>query len=428
VRRCLAVLVAATTSAVVLAFLVPLTLLLRTLAEDRAMTAATLESQYLVGIAAKSTDREELQGLVEGMLGERSTGTATVILPDGTVLGPAIPERDPLLEAARQGRAETRISDDRAVVYAPAVGRNGTTVVRILVPEEILHRGVTRATLILSALGVLLLAAAVLAADRLARRVSAPIKELATAADAMCEGRLETRVSQAGTPEVAALGKALNRLAERVQTLLAAERNTVADLSHRLRTPVTAIRLDVDSIGDPDTAERMHEHVTALERTVDAIVQDARRPSQETAKNSCDVGAVVAERVEFWSALADDQGRQLRLGLPSKPLRASLTRSELADAVDVLIDNVFAHTDEGVCLEIWVTVRADGNIVISVEDDGPGLPEGDVTARGLSGAGSSGLGMDIARRAALVSGGSLELDRSRLGGALIRLVLGSAGS
>jgi signal transduction histidine kinase len=428
VRRRLAVLVAATTSAVVLAFLVPLALLLQTLAEDRAMTAATLESQYLVGIAAKYTDREELQGLVEGMLGERSTGTATVVLPDGTVLGPPVPEGDPLLEAARRGRAETRISDDWAVVYAPAVGRSGTTVVRIFVPEEILHRGVTRATLILSALGVLLLAAAVLAADRLAHRVSAPINELVRAADAMCEGRLETRVSLAGTPEVAALGRSLNRLAERVQNLLAAERNTVADLSHRLRTPVTAIRLDVDSISDPDTAERMHEHVTALERTIDAIVQDARRPSQETAKNSCDVGAIVAERVEFWSALADDQGRQLRLGLPSKPLRARLTTSELKDAVDVLIDNVFAHTDEGVSLEIWVTVRADGNIVVTVEDDGPGLPEGDVTARGLSGAGSSGLGMDIARRAALVSGGSLELDRSRLGGALIRLVLGPAGS
>ena len=70
--------------------------------------------------------------------------------------------------------------------------------------------------------------------------------------------------------------------------------------------------------------------------------------------------------------------------------------------------------------------RADGAVVLTVEDAGPGLPSVDVINRGKSNAGSTGLGLDIVRRAALASGGSLELGRSRLGGALVRLVLGRA--
>ena len=138
------------------------------------------------------------------------------------------------------------------------------------------------------------------------------------------------------------------------------------------------------------------------------------------------MGRVVAERVAFWSALAEDQGRPLRLALPDRPLRARLDASELSDVVDVLIDNVFAHTDDGVQVEIWVVPRADGAVVLTVEDAGPGLPSVDVINRGKSNAGSTGLGLDIVRRAALASGGSLELGRSRLGGALVRLVLGRA--
>ena len=140
----------------------------------------------------------------------------------------------------------------------------------------------------------------------------------------------------------------------------------------------------------------------------------------------CDAASVVGERVAFWSALADEQGRSLRTRLPARSVWAQIDAVDLTDVVDALIDNAFAHTEEGVPLEVSVGLDPVEGVVLVVEDGGPGLPGGDVVNRGHSNAGSSGLGLDIVRRAAIASGGRLELGRSRLGGAHVKVVLGSS--
>lgn len=428
-RRRLTFLVAASMSAVVLAFLAPLGLLVRTLAEDRAVNSAQQDAERLASLAiGVKGDAAQLRRLASSYVGTRQNGTTTtLILPGGQYLGTAPPANDPHIGAAINQGFNQRVPSDQGVnLYVPAIGAQETVVVYTFIPNAVLHRGVTSATATLAALGLLLLIVAVLAADRLARRVSAPIRQVAAAAEAMHDGILDGRVPEQGPSEVVAMARALNRLAGRIEQLLAAERDSVADLSHRLRTPVTALRLDADSVVDPEVADRLRLHVAQLERTVDAIVHEARRPGKTAAQSSCDIGRVVQERVSFWSALAEDQGRPLRLGLPEVPLRIRLDASDLADVVDVLIDNAFAHTEEGVAIEVWVIQRADGAVALTVEDAGTGLPPGDIVSRGQSGAGSTGLGLDIVRRAALAAGGSMELGRSRLGGALIRVILGRA--
>lgn len=431
-RRRLTFLVAASMSAVVLAFLAPLGLLVRTLAEDRAINSARQQAASLGSLATRVTDRSQLNRLAASYVGGRSTGTTTLVLPDGSYLGPAPTPGDPYLkEAAERGSNLSVTSDHGLDLYVPALGTSGTStvqtsVVHTFIPNAVLHQGVARATMTLGGLGLLLLVVAVLSADRMARRVSAPLGQVAAAANALHDGELDTRVPEQGPPEVVTMARALNRLAGRIEQLLAAERDSVADLSHRLRTPVTALRLDADSVMDPDISERLRLHVAQVERTVDAIVHDARRPSRTAAASSCDINRVVQERVSFWSALAEDQGRSLRLTLPEVPMRIRLDAADLADVVDVLIDNAFAHTEEGVSIEVWVIQRIDGAVALTVEDAGPGLPPGDIVSRGRSGAGSTGLGLDIVRRAALAAGGSMELGRSRLGGALIRVIFGRA--
>jgi len=431
VRRRLTFLVAATTSAVVVAFLVPMTFLLRTLAEQR-VASGSVERQLSVLAMAGTTDAQALRTAVESYLSKQPAGTKTTLYtPDGGVLGAQVRDDAALQQARDQRDPFFRTEPDGTMIsYRVLVvgGDDRIYVARDAVSPEARDAGVLRRTLVIGALAVVLLGAAVLAADRLARRVTEPIQEVAQAADAMREGSLDVRVAEAGMPEVITLARALNRLAERVGRLLSAERDAVADLSHRLRTPVTALRLDTEMITDPDVSERLRAHITQLERTVDAIVHDAKRPTRVDAAGACDAAKVVKERVAFWSALAEEQGRPLRTAVPDRPLQAKVSANDLSDVVDVLLDNVFAHTDDGVPIEVWVVPRADGAIVLTVEDGGPGLPAGDIVSRGSSGAGSSGLGLDIARRAALASGGWLELGQSRLGGALVRVVLGHADS
>jgi signal transduction histidine kinase len=427
-RKRLSLLVAATTSAVVLAFLIPLAVLIRGLGEERA-TGDAQDTAQTLAVTAVTGSTQQLAALISDAM----PYTITVQFDDGRQVGQIVD--DPRLkESLRTGRAFTRDTPGTPgtpageAVYVPAAGSNGgravKAAVRVVVPEATLHSGVNEATLIIAGLAALSLVVAVVAADQLARRLAAPILDVADAADRLREGHLDARAPEEGTHEVVTLARALNGLAERIEQLLASERDAVADLSHRLRTPVTALRLDSDSVDDSEMAERLRIHVAHLERTVDAIVRDARRPVRTPAAPSCDVGRVVAERVAFWSALADDQSRSLGLRLPEEPVRANLQAPDLADVVDALIDNAFAHTDDGVPIEVSVADPDDGVVTLTVEDAGTGWPPGDVVSRGSSGAGSTGLGLDIVRRTALSTGGGMDLDRSRLGGALVRVRFG----
>ena len=156
--------------------------------------------------------------------------------------------------------------------------------------------------------------------------------------------------------------------------LLALEREQAADLSHRLRTPVTALRLDVDQIDDPQVAERLRGHVDNLVRTVDQVVADARRPVRADLESRCDAAQVVRERVEFWSALAQDQDRAVGGRLDAGPLLVAVDAADLADALDALLDNVFAHTPDGTAFAVDLAAQPEGGARVEVSDAGPGFP------------------------------------------------------
>jgi signal transduction histidine kinase len=219
------------------------------------------------------------------------------------------------------------------------------------------------------------------------------------------------------------VGSALNRLADRIDQLIAEERETVADLSHRLRTPLTALRLDAEALRDATEAERVGQHVSALERTLTAVIHAARRPQREGRLPSSDATAVVAARVDFWSALADDQGRTVTVSLPGEPLLVRSSADDLAAAVDALLENVIAHTPEGTAFSVTL-MPTDSGAQLVIADEGPGI-DPNALARGRSDRGSSGLGLDIARRSAEASGGSLQAAGGPSGGAVLTLELGA---
>lgn len=425
-RRRISLLVAATTSAVILAFLIPLGLLVRTLAEDRAIAGASQEAQGVATIVAGVGEESQLTDLVD-LIDQRSTRATSVLLPDGSLIGTA-PPGTPLWNAAavaraRAGEAFTLMGEESAQVVVPVITERGTVIVRTSVSSRDLHQGVATAWLTFAGLGAVLLIVAVVGADRLGRRVSAPVTELAAVAHRLRAGELDARAVPRGPGETVELGAALNRLADRIGELLIAEREAVADLSHRLRTPVTALRLDAEAVSDPEMADRLRDHIVHLERTVDAVVKDARRPVRGTLGRSCDAAGVVRDRVAFWSALAADQDRDLTISIPSTSMAVAIDATDLRDIVDALVDNVFAHTPDGTSFAVSLTESDPQLVRLEVADDGPGAANPDVAKRGHSTGDSTGLGLDIVRRAANAAGGGLVVATSPSGGMLAVVTL-----
>ncbi|MEV0216232.1 HAMP domain-containing sensor histidine kinase [Micromonospora sp. NPDC050695] len=420
-RARLALLVAAVSVLTLIAFLVPLALLVRTVAEDRATVRATADAQSLVPVVG-TADAATIRLTVEQLAAE-SGRPVSVFLPDGTVLGAPAP-RTPAVALAARGQSLTGESAaGREVVIAVQGRADGTGVIRTVVPRHELTAGVTRAWLVLALLGVLLVLIGLAVADRLARTLVRPISELSAVSHRLANAELDARVTPAGPAELREVAGALNHLAGRIQVLLVQEREQVADLSHRLRTPLTALRLEAESLRDPDDAARITAAADGLERAVTGLIRQARwRHSPTVAPAASDAAAIVADRVAFCSVLAEDTGRAVTLDLAAGPLPVGVPADDLTAAVDALLGNVFAHTPDGTPFAVRLA-RDAGEVLLTVADEGPGMPDGAVR-RGASAAGSTGLGLDIARRAAQAGGGRLELRTGPEGGAQVLLRLG----
>ena len=434
-RARLALTAAAVTAMIVFAFSIPLVRLIQTVANNRALDAAKLESRSLGGAITAVADQPVTVAQLVEQANAGNPRPITVYLPDGTVLGPPIP-LDAEVELARRGRSFT--------AGAPGGGRdilvgitgsdpNAPTVVRVRVASSLLNQGVTRARAVVVAIGLMVVVVAVLLADRLAKSVLDPMGDLLAVTRRLQQGDLGARVSPAGPPEVAEVGLAVNGLADRIAVLLAAEREAAADLSHQLRTPLTALRLDAEGLAEARDRERIADDVDRLEQVVTRAIQEsrdsARGMGRRPQRGSCDLGQVVRNRLGFWSILATDQGRSWSLDVPGGAQPVGVSQQELEVCLDALLNNVFTHTPDGASFSVEVAPGLDRTWKLVVADAGPGLPNDTLPARGASGGSGTGLGLDIVRRTAEASGGQLTAGRSREGGARIEVTLGPpAGS
>ena len=414
-RRLLVLYGTALTSVLLVAFLVPLGLLAQSLAHDRAIETARQEQQSLSVIVANTAPSRLRQSLEAFNTGQRK---ATVFLPGGRVLG-APAARTDSVRLASTGRAFTASTDQGVELLLPVAGDDGTTVIRTFVPDALLTAGVDKAWITLAIVGVLLLIAAVAVADRIASRLSRSVRDLAEVAERVGQGDLAATVTPSGPHEISSVGRVLNSLGARIAAMLADERELGADLSHRLRTPVTALRLDVESLSDADERRRMTEHVDALVDAVDVAVSEARHPGHVRDVGTSDAVEVVSERARFWEVLADETGRRLRVEVPPAPAFVSVSGRELGAALDALVDNVFGHTPAGTPFALVVDCDRGGLVEVAVEDEGTGIVEDELAERGVSGTGSTGIGLDVARRTAEHGGGDLRIERSASGGARI---------
>ncbi|WP_326582570.1 HAMP domain-containing histidine kinase [Streptomyces sp. NBC_00481] len=426
VKVCLAV-----TAMVVVAFAVPLGLVVKEMARDRAFSGAEREAAAIAPALSITTDREQLERVVASAGSD--DGMAVHIPADGTGsaaldLGRQRALDEDIVTVRKLGRASTtEVPGGSTLLQPTALSSGEIAVVEVYVPESEVSNGVATAWAVLAGVGALLIVGSVAVADRLGVRMVRPARRLVESAHELGEGQLGARVPEKGPKELRLAAVAFNAMADQVVQLLANERELAADLSHRLRTPLTVLRLNAASLGDGPAAEQTRAAVEQLEREVDTIIRTAREAKPQTAVAGpgagCDAAEVVRERMAFWSALAEDEGRKWRVAGVERPVRIPVARADLAAALDALLGNVFRHTAEGTAFAVDVHNGEDAVIVL-VSDAGPGISDPEAAmarGRGSGSDGSTGLGLDIVRRLAESTGGDVRLGSSVLGGTEVRI-------
>jgi signal transduction histidine kinase len=350
-----------------------------------------------------------------------------------------------LRRVIQTGDTITVDTDGGIVRLQPVEVGSKTSVVEIFIPDAALRNGTARDWWTLLGIALGLVIGSIIVVDRLARGAVESARNLVTAAMAVGDGDLGVRIEPSGPRELAETGYAFNRMADRLVTSRTNERELVADLSHRLRTPLTVLRLDADALDSDDTSmgtfspaeldrrrtiRRIRQAIVTLEGEVDSLINTTRKAvaDQVAAPEDgvCDASEVVRDRMVFWSALAGDQDRQYRVVGAQLRIPVPVARVELAAALDAVLGNVFRYTPQGTAFEVGIS-RRDGWVALRVDDAGPGIPDPEkALRRGESDQGSTGLGLDIARRAAQATGGSVSLDRAAMGGASVVMLLADA--
>ena len=304
--------------------------------------------------------------------------------------------------------------------------------VRITQPMGNVRSDTRQAWYGLAAVGFVALGAGLLLAFALAGSLSRPLRKLAGAAQELGEGDLTVRAEDVGgADEIEQLGRSFDDMAERLELTVHAQREFVANASHQLRTPLTGIKLRLESAIEAAPSDDLRRQLEAADREVDRLAEIVDRllvmakQIEEGQPTRVDVGEAVTRAVGRWEERASRLGATLLAR--GEGGTAEGNPADLDQIIDNLLDNAIAYAPGEITLE---SGRTDGRAFVAVQDRGPGLPAEDierVTQRFYRGrgapSGGSGLGLAIARQLAEKWGGSLAIRNVAEGGLRIEVRL-----
>ncbi|MFI6466820.1 ATP-binding protein [Streptomyces sp. NPDC050528] len=341
---------------------------------------------------------------------------------------------------ASRAKTATHWGDGALEVTEPAK-RDGRTVgaVRISYPtSDLTHRLIQiwgfRAILALAVLAV----AAGLGA-LVARRLTRPLRQLNDMASKFSDGDLTARSPVTGPHETQTLARTLNQGAERLDTLIASQRIFVADASHQLRTPLTALRLSLDNIADgvddefvQEDVEQATAEVVRMSRLVNGLLVLARAEAKVTAAEPLPLREIVAERLSVWRPAADERGVEIALGgsvVDGRPLVLA-SPGHLEQVLDNVLSNALEVSPDGATITVRSELRGD-EVELTVTDEGPGMSDADKSrafdrfwrGQGLTGRTGSGLGLAVVRQLVTDDGGTVALRDAPGGGLLVAITL-----
>lgn len=427
---------------IIVALEVPLALSLARRIDAEVKNAAATQAFVVAANASGEMARPQRLARVVGTAGSDLGARVIVVdargrlLADSTVgvtrpLRYATAARPEIGAALRGGRAQgERYSKTlrQSLLYtAVPVTNNGKVVGAVRVTQSLaaVHERVRNSILALVAIGAFALALGLGLAWFLAGSLSKPLRNLATAARRVEAGELDARAEVAGAKEQQEVSAAFNDMAERLEVVLAAQREFVANASHQLRTPLTGLRLRLESArarSDGDAArelEAAEQEVDRMARLLTSLLTLAREGDEPVDARPVSLARAAERAHERWAATAERDGRELEL-LGNGDASIAASEEDLAILLDNLIENALRYSPTRVAID-WG--RDAGEAWLAVLDEGPGLAPGEETrlferfARGSAGGGhpGTGLGLSIVQTLAHRWRGSATL-RNRLEG------------
>ena len=307
--------------------------------------------------------------------------------------------------------------------------------VRITQSVDAVDRAVRRSWLGLGLIGLVVLGVGLLAGSLIAGQITRPLRRLDAAARRVAEGDLAARVEVEGSSEQQSLGRTFNLMTERLQRLVDAQRLFVADASHQLRTPLTGLRLRMESIqGSQLDAQAAADVDAALEefdrlaQMIGELLELSRAGERDAAGEPLSLADLVSRAAARWAATAHERGQRVNADVghgPGAGAHAWIARADADRIVDALVENALRYSPDGTEVEIAASPG-----LVEVRDRGAGIAPGEQDAvferfhRGSAsrhGVPGSGLGLAIARELARGWGGDVTL-RPRAGGGTVAQV------
>lgn len=340
-------------------------------------------------------------------------------------------------------RSDTLGTDLLYVAVPVASGGTVHGALRITLDTADVSARIRNFWIALGGIAIVVLAAVALIGWVIARSVARPLRELTSSAARFADGDLSVggRVSE-GPSEIRALDETMALMANRLDGVLTTQRRFVADASHQLRTPLTALRLRLENLqselseteqhGDgvvvDDSLERAIAETDRLGELVANLLQLARvderaatRVGASSVAESVDLAALVRDRVDTWTAMAEERHVALRSLVAPGSVMVRCIGGSVEQMLDNLLDNALAFSTAGGGVEVDVHMGAD-TVHLHVVDHGPGLDdEGKVDALGRFWRGDTtrpgtGLGLAIVEALATASGGRVVLADTPGGG------------
>jgi signal transduction histidine kinase len=399
---------------------------------ERLIAAFVLVAVFilLVSSIARAYALKDLVERTEALKVEQSVALVSIVLAERqqndetinsaylrTLLGPEERARYTSPDGSRVSASTSdfpKNAASNAVSHTSPIGGGGS--VTLYRAQHLFDEAISDALLPVVLLGLFLVALAALLGYFAARWIARPFQELARIARDLGRGRFDVHVPRFSMPEADTVGRALETSASQLQALVVREREFASNASHQLRTPITALRLELEDLSlwketPPQIAEQLHRAMRELDRLSASVTNllELARGRRVGVTTDFDVCELVEEAVVRWEGTANTQNRRVS-AIRSNPLRLRLAPGPIEQILDVLVDNALRHGIGTVSLDVS---EFEEHVRVRVSDEGQVNLTDVVFRRGDHDAESevAVIGLAVASEIAAALGGHLTLDR-----------------